>query len=572
MAPESDSLRSLIGGRWAVSWQGYLLGWPFAVLFTFFAAPSLWVAETTLEGLVRGVVAGTLGYAPIGMVLWLAAVTVLKRRCEAPAPITVVALVGAVAWTTRSLAIIAYLQFTGLPSDATPTIRLITGLAQGAIATTLAAWLLATTDRFHQRRKQLLSELVQEEIATEQLASNIDRMRIQVLSRVRRNVDATVSRLDDQVGDEPPTTRAVDALAAASQRVSRELARELLDEASRTVRLNPLLVVRSAVMNRPFAFWGLLPSLALGLVGLSIYWPLPAATMALAAVTVFVLIVSSVTNSVTPRLSHGRGLAVYFSSVVLLLGSAVVMQFAMNQVGLNPAENDAVGWSVALNFGLLYPLIGVAAHVGTAREEILARLRRSVTAAEVEREALRRERERLHRDLAFSLHGGLQADLTASAMRAQHAIDEGDSDTAQAALSEARLLIQESVDLHHGNTLGLDTSVRSVCQAWEGIVDITTTVHVADEPDAKLVTMVKDILLEGIGNAVRHGGAHSIDIAIADADAGLRVTITDDGCGVGDATPGLGSSMFDQISPQAWSLKAAPTGGSILTVALDSPR
>lgn len=561
-------MRSLIGGRWAVSWQGYLLGWPFAVLFTFFAAPSLWVSETTLEGLVRGVVAGTLGYAPIGAVLWLAAVTVLRNRRAAPAPIAVVALVGAVAWTTRSLTIIAYLQLASLPSDASPTIRLLTGFAQGAIATTLAAWLLATTDRFHERRRQLLNDLAQEEVATEQLIENVERMRTNVLDGVRRAVEATVNRMDGEVGDEPPSPRAVDALAAASHRVSRVLARELLEEASRTARLNPLTVMRSAVMHRPFAFWGLLPSILLGLAGLSIYWPLPAVTMALAAVTIFVLIVSSIANSVTPRLSPRRGMAVYLGSIVLLLGSAVVMQFAMNGVGLNPAENDALGWSVAINFGLLYPLIGIAAHVGTAREEILARLRRSITAAEIEREALRREKERLHRDLAFSLHGGLQADLTASAMRAQHAIDIGDSATAQAALSEARLLIQEAVDVPQSQTLDLPATIDAVLEAWEGIVDITMTVHVAAEPDATSVANVKDVLLEGIGNAVRHGGAHSLAIAIVDAGECLRVTITDDGCGVGDATPGLGSSMFDDLAPAAWSLTPAVTGGSMLTVTL----
>ena len=551
-----------------MSWQGYLLGWPFAVLFTFFAARSLWVAESTLEGFIRGVAAGTLGYAPVGVVLWLAAVTVLKKRRNAPAPIALVALVGAASWTTRSLAIIAYLQLTGLPSDATPTIRLVTGFAQGAIATTLAAWLLATTDRFHERRQQLLDDLVREEMATEQLIENVQRMRTEVLTGVRRSVESVVSRLDDQVGTEPPTPQAVDALAAASRQVSRTLARELLDEASRTARLNPIVVLRSAVMNRPFAFWGLLPSLVLGLVGLSIYWPLPASTMALAAVTAFVLIVSSVANAVTPRLSPRRGLAVYFTCVVLLFGSAFVMQIAMSRVGLNPAENGAVGWSVAVNFGVLYPLIGIAAHVGTAREEVLAHLRKSVTAAEVEREALRREKARLHRDLAFSLHGGLQADLTASAMRAQHAIDEGDSTSARVALSQARQLMQEAVDVPQSQTLDLTTTIDAVLEAWEGIVDFETDVRVSGQSDAQLVAMVRDVLLEGIGNAVRHGGAHSLAIAIVDEGGGLRVTITDDGYGVGDATPGLGSSMFDRMAPNAWSLTPAATGGSLLTIAL----
>lgn len=567
MRPDIERLRALVGGQWAVSWQGYLLGWPLAVLFTFFAAPSLWVSETTLEGLIRGITAGTLAYLPVGLVLWLASITVLRGRRENPASITLVALVGAIGWTARSLTMIGYLQVTGLPSEASPAVRLATGAVQGALATTLAAWLLASTDRFHQRRSALLYELADEELASDQLADDIQQIRAEVLTTVRRTVETNVSRFDGRVDAEPPSARSVDALATAANRVSRELAHELISEATRSARLNPLVLIRSAVANHPFAYWGLLPSVALGLAGLSVYWPVAPAAIALATVTSFALLVSFLANAVTRRLPATRAMAVYLMAIACLLSTPIVMNAAMLELGLDPSRNNALGWSVAVNFGLLYPLIGIGAHIGRAREAVLTRLQQSISEAEVQQEALRREKSRLQHEFALSLHGGLQADLTASTIRAQHAIDDGDVAAAQVAIEQARLLMRRAVNLPQATTMDLPAMVNAAQGAWEGIVEITTGIRVQRAPGSQQVAMVREVLLEGIGNAVRHGGASSITVEIDDEAGNLRVTISDDGCGTEDPRAGLGSAMFDDLG-RDWRLRPGDAGGAVLEVTL----
>jgi signal transduction histidine kinase len=225
-------------------------------------------------------------------------------------------------------------------------------------------------------------------------------------------------------------------------------------------------------------------------------------------------------------------------------------------------------WLAVLNFGVLLPLIGLSAHIGRAQQQVLTQIRRSITETEIQREALRSEESRIRRDLAYTLHGGLQADLTASTMRAQQAIDQGDTATARQTLDQAKDLIQRSWDVPDLARTDLRSTARTVVESWEGFVDIALDIAVDREPGPRTVANIKEVLLEGIGNAVRHGRAKNIAIAVTDHAGGIRITITDDGVGVTGSRIGLGSAMFDDIAPNAWSLTPAAPSGSTLTVAL----
>lgn len=566
MSSESESLRALVGGRWAVSWQGYLLAWPWAVLFIFSATPSLWVSDTVLAGLIRGIAAGTMTYVPVGLVLWLAAVTVLRCRRAAPVSVALVALVGGIAWTARTVAVLILLHIEGLPSTISPASRFLAGFIQGAIATLLAAWLFATISRFHTRRRALLNELVREELAADHLAESLQRMRTDVLAEVRRAMDESVRTLDDRRRADTPTAQELDALAGISRRMSRDLANRLWADAAHTARVHPLTVVRSAVRHRPFAYWALIPGTLLGLLVLPIYWGLPNALIAVSIVTVVSVAISASANALTPRLQGMRAMVAYALAIVLLLSTAAIMQVTMSALQVTSPSGNALLWAVAVNFGVLYPMIGVGAHVGRAQREALNTLRQSISTAEIRREALWREESRTRRGLAVSLHGGLQADLTASTMRAQHALDHGDQAAARASLAQARSLIGRTIDLPQRDHADLRCTVQTVTDTWDGIVDITTDIRLTREPSAHCVAMLQEVLLEGIGNAVRHGCARTVAIRIVGDQGDFRVSITDNGRGFDSATPGLGSSILDQLAPNSWSLKPSPTGGSTLCV------
>lgn len=568
VATERASLRDLIGGRWAVSWQGYLLAWPWAVLFIFSTSPTVWATGTLVERILRGIIVGTVTYVPVGIVTWVASKSILRNRCITPAPILLVALVGGIAWTTRSLAMIGYLSVSGTPSDASPAIRLIAGFLQGALAFVLAAWLIAKLTSFHEQRRRLLDELVQEELANDQLHERVMELETSIVNQVRRRVAGRTADITLDAGRRSPDSRDVEALAQATQQISKDLARELWDDAVKSVRIRPMAVVRSTATNRPFAYWALLPGALLGVVGLSISWSLADSVIAVGILTLYALGISSAANALCHRMRASLGLVLYGASIALLLASALVMAGIISLLLPSPSWGAGLLWAVAVNYGVFYPLVGVGAHLSRAQNEALARLRRSISQTEVQHHALRREESRLRRDLAMALHGGLQADLTASTMRAQQAIDQGDPTRARRALDEARDLIQRGWDAPALTRTDLRSTALTVVESWEGFVDITLDITVTHEPASRAVAAIKEILLEGIGNAVRHGHAKNIAICIDDWAGDLRVTITDDGVGTSGSRTGLGSAMLDDIAPDAWSLSPATAGGSRLTVEL----
>lgn len=570
MLGERTPLRSLIGGRWAVSWQGYLLAWPWAVLFIFSSSPTVWASGTFAERVTRGLIVGTITYLPVGIIAWLASISVLRHRLTTPAPILLVAVVGGVAWTTRSLAMLGYLHVSGLPSDASPTLRVVAGFLQGALAFVLTAWLLAKLTSFKDQRRRLLDELVTEELANEDLQERVTALKARLMGQVHRRVTRNVPISSRTVGERTPDTQDVDALAQATQRISRQLAKELWTDAAKSARVSPLTVIRSTAANRPFTYWALLPGALLGLIVLPIYWSVPDTVIVVTVLTTFALLVSLMTNNLCHQLRPTGRLALYSTSILLLLASALLMLGLINVLDLTPTGGAGVLWAVAVNFGIFYPLIGIGAHIGRAQQEGLARLRRSINQAEIAHHALRREESRLRQDLALALHGGLQADLTARTMRAQQSLEQGDPATARQQLDEAWDLIQRDWDLPERDTADLRSTAESVIECWEGFASITLDLRVSHAPTPQSTALIKEVLLEGIGNAVRHGRATNIAIVIENHAGALRITITDDGTGVTSSRVGLGTAMLDDMAPNAWSLSPAAAGGSMLTVALST--
>jgi nitrate/nitrite-specific signal transduction histidine kinase len=71
-----------------------------------------------------------------------------------------------------------------------------------------------------------------------------------------------------------------------------------------------------------------------------------------------------------------------------------------------------------------------------------------------------------------------------------------------------------------------------------------------------------------VTNAIRHGGATSIQIEVGAVTAGLGLTVEDDGQGVAeDYHPGLGLTMMDQTC-LSWTLVNGARGGATLQAVL----
>ena len=88
-----------------------------------------------------------------------------------------------------------------------------------------------------------------------------------------------------------------------------------------------------------------------------------------------------------------------------------------------------------------------------------------------------------------------------------------------------------------------------------------------DRMDAEVESTGYFVVAEALTNAVKHAGAHEVTVTLAATDGRLEVTVTDDGKGVADATPGFGlRSLQDRVAALdgTVSLQPAPSGGATL--------
>ena len=97
---------------------------------------------------------------------------------------------------------------------------------------------------------------------------------------------------------------------------------------------------------------------------------------------------------------------------------------------------------------------------------------------------------------------------------------------------------------------------------WGGLVKLSLAmnpVHLKEDQ----FEIIREIISEGIANAVRHGFASEVSIMVSE---GPEIVVIDNGTGPRDGKPGLGSTYFSSVATN-WSLTATEAGAK-LTISL----
>jgi signal transduction histidine kinase len=173
-----------------------------------------------------------------------------------------------------------------------------------------------------------------------------------------------------------------------------------------------------------------------------------------------------------------------------------------------------------------------------------------------------------HRAVALTVHGQLQSMLVSTAMRLRvtaddtsNALDLRRLDDVLASISTPGLLAVTLLD-----------TLDELREIWSGVVvidyEISPEALARMYEDAGLATCASEVCRESVTNAIRHGGATSIQIEVGAVTAGLGLTVEDDGQGVAeDYHPGLGLTMMDQTC-LSWTLVNGARGGAALQAVL----
>ena len=261
-----------------------------------------------------------------------------------------------------------------------------------------------------------------------------------------------------------------------------------------------------------------------------------------------------------PVKSFAGSLIVYVSTMTLV---------GFLQVGLGSllsAERDFgddIGFTIA-NLVWLFQLtmfIGMARTFLELGQKVESEYEKFLDEADLEEMKSVREIALKDRQLAQFLHGHMQTKLNAVAARIEAQPDQrnlsDDIEQIEQVLNDAL------VEFGKQQVGDIEDIIRSLERDWGGLVKFSFAVSPA-QLSQKQLEAVREVMNEGVANAVRHGFASRISVTLGE---GPEITIKDDGTGPRDGVPGLGSTYFDSISKD-WELRAT-SAGSILRLKFD---
>jgi signal transduction histidine kinase len=107
--------------------------------------------------------------------------------------------------------------------------------------------------------------------------------------------------------------------------------------------------------------------------------------------------------------------------------------------------------------------------------------------------------------------------------------------------------------LQHDSIEGFITRVQ---ETWAGLVTINSHLEFPKElQNPQLISYVATVIEEVVTNAVRHGSATEMEVNImGTANSEIHLHVLDNGTGLGNVKPGLGSALITSICGSQWSL------------------
>jgi signal transduction histidine kinase len=306
------------------------------------------------------------------------------------------------------------------------------------------------------------------------------------------------------------------------------------------------------------------------------------AFLGLIFVSVWVLsaVAVRVTRSMLPAISGGKRWVTIAASVV---GIGIGLQVILILVPALPGPLSAIQTDPVGRFWAFAPVVVIALVFAIARTASLAR-----TSIIDELKALNAElawevaRIRLdlwaqQRRFAQSIHGPLQAAITASALLLTQSNASTRTDAIDAAHDRIRTALDRLMD-HRGSAIAWETGLMEIERTWQGVCEVAVNV----DSDAARVLESDDVcrqatvtvIGESVANAAIHGKATSATVNVdVDQSRFIRLTIDDNGTGVdSNAITGLGSAILDDACGE-WEVTNTEQGARLTAlVASGAPR
>lgn len=205
-------------------------------------------------------------------------------------------------------------------------------------------------------------------------------------------------------------------------------------------------------------------------------------------------------------------------------------------------------WTVGVTYAVLAACLAVAFGAFRRQRRLDLELLRVLGLEEARASRLLRHVEHERRRLGLVLHGTVQSNLTRAALGLER-WDPDDPAAMEQLVADVRIALQTALAVFDPTSTPVDqlATVRAAVlprlQIWDGVVTWRLSISdSAEEPvDPVVAGDAGDVVGEALVNAVRHGQAERVDIAIGRDARALVIQVTDDGIGVaGSARAGAG--------------------------------
>ena len=560
--PAQPPFRDRVGGRWAISWQAFVITMLFAVAALVVSSTRSWqeVASWILVGLVGTLLAG----------IWVLLMhrTVFRNREAQPVSLAWGLAHPAITITLAIAGTVLASVALGLPQESGPLSRVVPTLVIGTLWSLAITLLLEARWRFGHERELLIERAVQQQLAAMHEAEVADTIRASLQTEITDQLARTRAGIDEQLAsieqDASKAAAAASDLRRAAQQTVRPLSHELAQRTERTYpRPGIIAVLRNIVERQPFRP---LPVSLIYLITTGAReferdgWP--GGLVAIGGTIALIWLTMSVANWAMHRWPE-RHAALFIAGIALIEFPSVALQPVRSQItGIPPDWPSTV---ISIGFGIVIILITSGfGSVRATREDLLRTFAIDVKAEEVTTIARSRALAGAARDVAGLLHGPIQTKLVACAMVIDQAAISGDVEKVNEALRQARTVLEQPMPVSGVNdNETLAEAVGRKAALWSGLAQITVTIHSSlAQLTGSIVTDVATVVEEGIANAIQHGSASEITVAIDQPDDRLDIRIRDNGTGPSNGTPGLGSRILGQLDP-GWHLDAEPQGACL---------
>lgn len=558
------SVGDRLGGRWAISWLGFVITAPISLAV-------LALTAQRMEDVPAWLLIGVCGVGIGGAWSLLLHRTAFRDRALQPVPLTWVigaSVTAALLFVGTALVLGASLDVL---NDDVIAVRFI------ALFVVIAFWgplLTLTLDshwRYRVEREALIRQEVQQALASEQERELLKDVRESVLADVNSHVTSANRSLIDQIdrlmeAGASDTSSVAGELRATAESSVRSYSHQL-EERARIVHRTPGFI--SALLNvvryQPFR------PLAVSVVYVITTTPREIAEeglmtgLGLLVVTVTLIFAIMLWLNRTMRRWPQHHASIFIGGLVLIQAPSFVLAPIRGAVTGQASSMADVAVSAIFGTFVVFATSAFGAWNRT-RQQVLAEFRNEVDqetiATLVRSEAL----AKASREAAIILHGSVQTQLHACALAIEEATRTGNLMEVNRALVQARAVLENpGIDGVSEVSGSLQQLLGARVSQWNGLLNVLVSL---DAPTAdiqgEMATHVAAVVEEGIANAFHHGSARNVEAVVVDDGDGVVVTVTDDGTGPAGGSPGLGSRLFAR-GGSPWRLEAVD-GGARLNV------